>query len=104
MAQYLKVTTTDEIPSGKMKEFTVQGKTIAIANSDGDYLAFDGICTHAHCPLAGGYLDGYTVTCYCHGAMFDISTGEVLAPPATEPLNIYPVKVEGKDIFVRLEL
>lgn len=102
MPQYVKVATIGEIPSGKMKEFTVGGKTIVIAHSDGDYLAFDGICTHAHCPLAGGYLDGYTLTCYCHGAMFDISTGDVLGPPASVPLNTYPVKVEGKDIVVEI--
>lgn len=100
MPQYYKVTTVEEIPNGKMKEFTVEGKTIVIAHSDGDYFAFDGICTHAHCPLAGGYLDGYTLTCYCHGAMFDVSTGEVLAPPATMPLGTYPVKIEGNEIFI----
>jgi 3-phenylpropionate/trans-cinnamate dioxygenase ferredoxin subunit len=102
MSQYIKVTTTADIANGKMKEFHVGDKVITIANTDGELLAFDGICTHAHCSLAGGYLDGYTVTCYCHGAMFDVSNGEVLAPPATSPLNIYNVKVEGDDIFVEV--
>lgn len=80
----------------------MEGKTIAIANSDGEYFAFDGICTHAQCALAGGFLDGYTLTCYCHGAQFDIATGKVLAPPAPSPVNIYKVKVEGNDILVEL--
>lgn len=102
MSTFHKVALVRDIPEGKIKEYTVAGKSIVIALTDGEYLAFDALCTHAHCSLSGGYLDGYTVTCYCHGAAFDVSTGEVLAPPATAPLGIYPVKVEGDDILVEL--
>ncbi len=103
MPEFTKVTTTAELPPGKMKEYRVSGKVVVVVNSDGDYFAFDGICTHEHCALAGGFLDGYTLTCYCHGGQFDISTGEVLAPPPPTPLNVYKVKVEGEDIFVELK-
>lgn len=102
MAEFTKVATTQDLPSGKMKEYRVNGKVIVVANADGDYFAFDGICTHEHCALAGGYLDGYTLTCYCHGAQFDVSTGDVLSPPAPSPLGTYPVKLEGEDILVEV--
>lgn len=102
MPKFIKVAAVAEIENGKIKEYKVNGKTIAVANTDGEYLAFDGICTHAQCSLSGGYLDGYTLTCYCHGAQFDISKGEVLAPPATQSLNTYPVKIEGEDILVEI--
>ncbi len=102
MPEYTKVAIKSDLPSGKMREYNVNGKTIVVANTDGDYFAFDGICTHEHCALAGGFLDGYTLTCYCHGAQFDISTGKVLSPPAPSPINIYPVKLEGDDILVEI--
>jgi len=102
MTTFQKIASKSEITTGKMKEFKINGKTIVIANSDGKYLAFDGICTHAHCALAGGYLDGFTLTCYCHGGQFDISTGEVLAPPAHLPIKVYPVDIKGEDIFIKL--
>ncbi|OGG15165.1 hypothetical protein A2773_04725 [Candidatus Gottesmanbacteria bacterium RIFCSPHIGHO2_01_FULL_39_10] len=102
MAEFTKVATTQELPPGKMKEYRLGDKVVVVANSDGDYFAFDGICTHEHCALAGGYLDGYTLTCYCHGGQFDISTGEVLAPPPPSPLSTYKVKVEGEDILVEV--
>lgn len=102
MANYVKVAAKNELQTGKMKEIQVNGKPIAIANVDDEYLAFDGHCTHAQCSLSGGFLDGYTLTCYCHGGQFDISTGEVLAPPPESSLKTYKVKVEGEDILVEI--
>ena len=101
MKKFIKVAAKSDIISGKMKEFKVNDKTIVIANIEEEYLAFDGLCTHAECSLVGGFLDGYTLTCYCHGSQFDVKTGKVLGPPATVALNTYKVKVEGEDIYVR---
>lgn len=102
MTEYKKVAKKSEIGNGKMKAFNVSGKQITIANTDGEYLAFEDTCTHAQCSLAGGYLDGYTLTCYCHGGQFDIKTGEVLGPPPPSPISVYPVKVEGEDILIEI--
>lgn len=102
MAEYIKVANKKDIENGKMKAYTISGKQITIANTDGEYLAFDDTCSHAQCSLAGGYLDGYTLTCYCHGGQFDVKTGEVLAPPPTSPISTYRVKVEGEDILVEI--
>lgn len=100
--QKIKIATKNELPPGKMKEYRVAGKVIALANTEGEIRAFEGYCTHEKCSLAGGFLDGYTLTCYCHGASFDITTGEVLAPPAKDPLKTYPVTIEGEDIMVEI--
>ncbi|MBI4067439.1 non-heme iron oxygenase ferredoxin subunit [Candidatus Gottesmanbacteria bacterium] len=102
MAEFTKIAITTDIPNGKMKAFSIGGKLITIANTDGEYLAFDDTCTHAQCSLAGGFLDGYTLTCYCHGGQYDIKSGEVLAPPPPSPLGIYNVKVEGDEILVEI--
>ncbi len=102
MAQFIKIAKKTDIENGKMKAFTVSGKQITIANTDGEYLAFDDDCSHAQCSLAGGYLDGKTVTCYCHGGQFDMKTGKVIAPPPTSPISVYNVKIAGEDIFVEI--
>lgn len=102
MADFQKVATKEDVSPGKMKEFEVGGKKVTVANTDGGFFAFQSECTHAQCALVGGFLDGLTLTCYCHGAQFDVSTGEVLAPPAQSSLTIYQVKVEGNDILVAI--
>ena len=42
------------------------------------------------------------VTCGCHGAQFDVTTGAVLAPPALEPLKVYPLRMDGDDLLVEV--
>ena len=79
----------------------VQGREIALARlDDGSWAAFDNDCTHEECPLADGDLDGDRITCYCHGSVFDLRTGEVLEGPADEPLAVYLVRVEDGELQV----
>jgi len=40
------------------------------------------------------------VTCPWHGATYDITTGEVLGPPAPRGVVRYEVRVRGTDIEV----
>ncbi len=102
MAKLIKIAQITDITEGKIKEFQAEGVKIAMTKVDNEYFAFEASCTHAQCALAGGFLDGNTVTCYCHGAQFDVITGTVLSPPATVPLKTYPVKVEKGHIFIEI--
>ena len=86
-------TKASDIPRGALALIEIDGTRIAVANVDGSYYAFDDACTHEHCSLAEGDLEGTTVICMCHGAEFDVRTGHVLAPPAKLPLKVYPVRV-----------
>ena len=43
---------------------------------------------------------GTVLRCTYHGAEFDLTSGAVLSPPATRPLQVYPVRVEADDILV----
>ena len=92
-----------EIKAGELAAFEVNGVRIAVANAGGQLFAIDDTCTHEQCSLADeGTLDGRVVTCGCHGAQFDVATGEVLAPPAFEPVKTYPVQISGGDIIVEI--
>jgi nitrite reductase/ring-hydroxylating ferredoxin subunit len=96
------VAKTGDIPEGEMRAFEVGGEDVTIANVDGAFYAFNDVCTHAMCSLAEGDLEGTTVTCACHGSEFDVTSGDVLGGPATEPVDSYEVSVEGDDIQVEL--
>src|SRR5918999_5163731 len=87
------------VEPGELAAFDVDGTRIAVANVDGRLFAIDEMCTHEQCSLVEeGTLDGPVVTCGCHGAQFDVRTGEVLAAPAVERLRAYPVRVDGDEI------
>jgi nitrite reductase/ring-hydroxylating ferredoxin subunit len=67
----------------------------AVFNVAGRVCATQAKCTHRGGPLSEGALDGSTVTCPWHGSQFDVCTGAVRRGPAREPLETYPVTVEG---------
>jgi nitrite reductase/ring-hydroxylating ferredoxin subunit len=64
--------------------------------------ALDDVCTHELALLSQGFVEGGAVECPLHGARFDIATGRCLAPPATEDLRTYVVRIDGGEIFVRM--
>lgn len=99
---FVKVAKTGEVPLGGLKKIEVAGREIVLANVGGTIFAIGDVCTHAQCSLSEGRLEGFEVECPCHGARFDVRTGEVKALPATEPERSYEVKVEGDDIFVQI--
>ena len=53
-------------------------------------------------PLSEGEVDGYTIECWLHGSCFDLRTGQPTAMPATVPVPVYPVKIEGDDVLVSI--
>ncbi len=102
MAGFVKAAKAQDVALGSGKRVEVGGKKIAIFNVDGKYFAIDDTCTHRGGPLSEGGLDGKEVTCPRHGAVFDVTTGEVLGPPAPKPVSRYDVWISGNDIEVKV--
>ncbi len=102
MAGFVKVARSDEIAPGQGKLIEVEGKRIALFNVEGLFYAIDDTCTHRGGPLSEGALNGRAVTCPWHGAVFDVTTAEVLRPPAPREVARYNVHVVGGDIEVEI--
>jgi len=102
MTEFVKVAKTTDVPHGKAVAFEVAGKKIAIFNVDGMFYAIDDTCTHEDGRLSEGQVEGTIVTCPMHAAMFDLTSGEKLCPPATRGVNTYDVKLEGDDVMIRV--
>ena len=101
MAEWVTVGKADDITGDEATAFDVNGQQIAVARVDGQPRAFSDICTHRQCNLSlGGEIDGSTIECECHGSVFDMTTGEVLNGPATEPIATFPVSDEGGDLKI----
>ncbi len=100
MGQLIKVAETKDVPPGTAKAVEAEGRRIALFNIDGTYYAIDDTCTHRGGPLSEGAVEGTTVTCPWHGATYDVTTGNVLGPPASEGVAHYNVQVDGNDIKV----
>ena len=102
MPEFVKVAQTENIPAGQARMVEVNGKEIALFNVAGSFHAIDNTCTHVGGPLCEGELESIQVTCLWHGAVFDVTTGLMLGPPAPESVARYSVRVEGSDIEVEV--
>jgi len=102
MAAFVKVATTGELAPGQAKRVEAGGRRIALFNRDGAYHAIEDTCPHRGGPLSEGQVEGNVVICPWHGAKFDITTGEVLGPPARAGVAGLPTRVSGSDVEVEL--
>ena len=102
MGKFVPVARTSEIAPGAAKVVDAGGKKIALFNVDGMFYAIDDTCTHRGGPLSEGMLVGEEVTCPWHGAVFDVTSGTVIGPPAPQDVASYTVRVNGEDIEVEI--
>ncbi len=102
--EYVTVARVGEIADGEGRGFDVGAVPVAVFNCGGRFLAVSDVCTHAHALLHEGSLDRVrcTIECPLHGAEYDLRTGEVLTPPATEAVATFAVRVTGDEIQVAL--
>ena len=80
----------------------IEGEEIAIVLLDGEVYAINNVCTHEYACLSDGYVEEDRIVCQLHLAEFHIPTGKVVEEPADGDLAVYPVKVEGDDIYVQI--
>jgi Rieske Fe-S protein len=77
---------------------TANGPVVVTHPTDTEFLAFNGRCPHAGCPVAE-VLEN-TIMCNCHGSTFDGSTGDRLDGPAPTGLEPVPITVAGGEIYL----
>ncbi len=90
---------TDDFPvGGGVVVKTDNGPVVITHPTDTEFLAFDGTCPHAGCPVTE-VLEN-TIICNCHGSTYDGSTGDRLEGPAPTGLQPVPIQVAGGEIFL----
>ncbi len=102
MGKYVRVCDVSDVPPGTIYSVDVGETKLMLVNVDGTLYAINRICTHETADLSLGFLVGSVVTCPLHLSRFDVRTGEVQNPPATVPLPVYKLKVEGESVYVQV--
>ena len=92
-----------DLPAEGVIGVEVGGEPVAVARVAGEVFAVRDVCSHAEVPLSEGDVYDHTVECWLHGSCFDLRTGQPTGPPATVPVPVYPVKIEGDDVYVAVK-
>ncbi|MEZ5704155.1 MAG: non-heme iron oxygenase ferredoxin subunit [Burkholderiaceae bacterium] len=93
----------DDVPEGDVVGVVVAGKDIAFYEVEGEVYATDNVCTHGAARMSDGFLEGREIECPLHQGRFDVCTGQAMCAPLTQDIRTYPVKVEHKRVWLRLE-
>ncbi len=95
MSEWTPVAPEGEFKEGDVKVVDVDNVMVAVYKLDGEYIAIEDACPHDGSELASGCVENGILECAHHGATFDLRSGEVLSPPAYEPLEMLEARVEN---------
>jgi 3-phenylpropionate/trans-cinnamate dioxygenase ferredoxin subunit len=87
---------------GDDKPFPVEvdGIEVVVIRHDDELFALRDECSHAAVKLSEGDVEDCEIECWLHGSTFSLRTGEAMNLPATEPVAVYPVTVDGDDVLI----
>ncbi len=102
---YQRACAISEVPDPEdgAKRVVLDGTPVSVVRSEGEIYAIYDVCSHAEVSLSEGEVYDGTIECWLHGSCFDLQTGKPTALPATQPVPVYPVKIDGDDVYVSLE-
>jgi naphthalene 1,2-dioxygenase system ferredoxin subunit len=104
MTHWIDVAAEADLFEGAGIAVTPEGQDIALFKlEDGGVHAINNLCSHGNAKLCDGFVEGHTVECPFHQALFDVRDGTVSCGPATEPVKSWPVKIENGRVLLKLE-
>jgi len=98
----LTVCKVDDVKPGSAKRFDVDGHRLCIVRIGDDWYAIADECSHEDYSLSEGdvWEDECEIECPKHGSTFSLTTGEPQTLPATQPVPVYEVRIDGDDVVV----
>ena len=85
----------NDIEDNKNRAVDIDGKSILICKSGGEFFALDNMCTHQRAELEGGRIRNCFLSCPLHGIRFDLRTGEPKGDLTRIPVKTYPISINN---------
>ncbi|MBK9101061.1 MAG: non-heme iron oxygenase ferredoxin subunit [Austwickia sp.] len=99
-----RVCALSDLTVGTAAQALVGGKLVAMVRDDNGHVhAVEDECSHGKVSLSEGDVVGCFLECWLHGSRFDLFTGEPATLPATAAIHVYPVRLEGEDVYVSVD-
>ncbi len=95
---WVKVAREADIQNNQPHYVVLNNRGVALYRTAGTVYATDDTCSHAAASLCEGNYHGYVVT--CPRGQFDIRSGRAVKMPAIAPIEVFPVRVDGGDVFL----
>ena len=100
----VRVCSVGDVKPGAAKRVDANGRRLCVVHIGDDWYVVGDECSHADYSLSEGdvWEDDREIECPKHGSTFSLTTGDPQTLPATQPVPVYDVRVEGDDVVVTL--
>jgi 3-phenylpropionate/trans-cinnamate dioxygenase ferredoxin subunit len=94
----------NDVKPGAAKRVDAEGHRLSVVRIDDDWYVLGDECSHEDYSLSEGdvWEDEREIECPKHGSTFSLDTGDPQTLPATKPVPVYAVRVDGDDVLVTL--
>jgi 3-phenylpropionate/trans-cinnamate dioxygenase ferredoxin subunit len=94
-----------EVGPGTARRIDTNGRSLCVVNCAGEFHVVDDECTHEDYSLSEGEVWESTceIECPRHASSFDLKTGEPTCLPATQPVRVYPTRVEAGTVQAEVD-
>ncbi|MFZ1467573.1 MAG: FAD-dependent oxidoreductase, partial [Paracoccaceae bacterium] len=99
-----KGVTLADFGTSRMLRGFVGKKQILLARLGDEVVAIGNQCTHYGGRLDRGAIEGETVRCPLHHALFSLRSGEAVGAPAFDPVAVWQVERQGDRFVVREQI
>jgi 3-phenylpropionate/trans-cinnamate dioxygenase ferredoxin subunit len=95
--RYARVLPASELRDGELIPVEIDGRPVVLVRHAGAFFAVQNNCSHKDFPLSEAGFDprDEVLVCAWHGGCFDLRTGAAVVPPATDPVETFPVRVSS---------
>jgi 3-phenylpropionate/trans-cinnamate dioxygenase ferredoxin subunit len=102
MSDPVRICGVDDVKPDSARRFDVAGLRLAVVRIGDDFYAIGDECSHADYSLSEGdvWEEECEIECPKHGSTFSLKNGEPQTLPATQPVPVYEVRLDGNDVMV----
>lgn len=95
--RYARVLPAADLRDGELIPVEINGRPVVLVRHAGSFYAIQNNCSHKDFPLSEAGFDprDEVLVCAWHGGCFDIRSGAAVVPPATEPVETFPVRLSS---------
>jgi 3-phenylpropionate/trans-cinnamate dioxygenase ferredoxin subunit len=100
MTEGTRVCALADLDDGKPFAVEIGDVLVVLVKAGDEVHALRDECTHAALALSDGEVTSKGIECFLHGSCFDLRTGAPSSLPATEPVDVFGVRVSEGDVYV----
>jgi 3-phenylpropionate/trans-cinnamate dioxygenase ferredoxin subunit len=89
-----------DLTNKQPKKIEVDGVPVCVVRIEEKVYAIGDTCSHSDASLSEGEVKGNKIECWLHGADFDLATGEALTGPASDPVPVFEVEINGNEVTI----